>query len=102
MAQKASPPLPSLLRLPLLRVDSYESREVFNTPCLIPRETEPNSRRVSLQWSSATSPLLQGQRMLPTLFQSCLAKRLLSGMRYISQIDSRRESQPVVLEAETD
>lgn len=92
----------SLLRLPLLCVDSHESQKVFNTSSLIPREMEPNSRWVSLQWSSATSPLMRGQRMLSTPVQSCLAKRLLSIMRYISQIDSRRESQPVVLEAETD
>lgn len=105
LAQKATPLLPSLLRLPLPHADSYKTHEVLNIQSLSPREMEPNSWWVSLPWISATTSLTQGERMLSISVKSCLAKReqtWLSIMRYISQINSRTESQPVVLEAETD
>lgn len=60
LTQKATPLLPSLLRLPLPHADSYKTHEVLNIPSLSPKEIEPNSRWVSLQWSSATTSLIQG------------------------------------------
>lgn len=97
-AQKAIPPLPSLLPLPLPHADSCRSREALNISSLVPTEPRPASGRVSLQHSSAPGPLSQGRRMLSISARSRLAERLQTWLpitRRISQINSRTARQPV-------
>lgn len=97
-AQKAIPPLPSLLPLPVPHADSYRGCEALNISSLIPTEPRAASGWVSRQHSSAPSPLSQGRRMLSISVRSRLAERLQTRLpitRRISQINSRTARQPV-------